>query len=332
MITVVNFTSLSFSGTTWINALLGANLNSIALGPPDRVLNILLEDKNDELCRIHKDECEFWNGFKQIFNKKENYYLQLALYSGKEFIIINNPIYDGEAHKQLNNENIVVKNINLVRDGRAICASYLRQHPDSDFLPIVKDWFLPSASNLYFDETDEDTLCIRYEDVLEDPKNYLKKIGDFIHLDYEENALEFWQYEQHLTAGNAGVFNTIKFFENPDSISFKDAEFIKEQINLMKNDPSNAFKSERWKDELTKLQLFIFEYYAGNVNKKWGYDSDRFTYSEMNAFLTKVNCDYNKPNQPKVEYKMAPSYQKALSCKDKLKQCLFKFVNKMKGK
>ncbi len=333
MVKVININSLSFTGTTWINALLGANKNSIAVGPPDRVLKILVNNTDDELCRIHKEECDFWNTFKNNFDKNKNFYLQLAKYANVENIIINNPIIGGMAEKQLSNSEIIVKTINIVRDGRAICASYLRQYPESDTLDVINDWFLPSASNFYFNSDDQDILCMRYENILDDTFGALQKIGKFVDIKYTNDSLQFWNYEQHLTAGNAGVFNTIRFFENPDQISFKDAKYIKEQVELMKKNPSKAFKKERWKNEFSKREFFLFDYFAGSINEKWGYDRDGFNTSELDRFLSELNAKNeqqvikNKVNSHNEQ--LVNEFRNDQSCIIKMKQCLLKLLRKV---
>ena len=99
-VTVVRITSLSYTGTTWINLLLGCHERAFALGPPDRVVNLLHDAPDDagDACRIHAGDCRFWPGFFARHDRTANFYLELAEASGKNVIVINNAIPGGRAH------------------------------------------------------------------------------------------------------------------------------------------------------------------------------------------------------------------------------------------
>ena len=71
MPTVVRITSLSFTGTTWINVLLGCHDRGFVLGPPDRIVNSLYDEPGDasQACRVHRSECTFWPDFFDRFDR-----------------------------------------------------------------------------------------------------------------------------------------------------------------------------------------------------------------------------------------------------------------------
>ena len=72
-IKVVNFSALSYSGTTWLNLLLGSHPEVFALGPPHRVWSLRKENFKGA-CLVHGQECEFWNGFADQWNQEDNFF------------------------------------------------------------------------------------------------------------------------------------------------------------------------------------------------------------------------------------------------------------------
>ena len=46
-VTVVNLRSLSYSGTSWVNLVLGSHPGAIAIGPPDRIWKLPVEEAEE---------------------------------------------------------------------------------------------------------------------------------------------------------------------------------------------------------------------------------------------------------------------------------------------
>ena len=139
-VTVVVVNSLSYTGTTWLNLVLGSHPRTFTIGPPDRVYNLLKQQTIDQpvdACRVHGPECEFWQGFCDRYLATENYFIQLAEYAKRDVLVINNPIPNG-AGLELEHPSIVLKPIQFIRDGRAVAASYRRKHPNESFFDGVK--------------------------------------------------------------------------------------------------------------------------------------------------------------------------------------------------
>ena len=266
MITVVCIKSISYTGTTWLNCLLGCHENAFALGSPERILN--LDDWN-EACLVHSN-CPFWPEFQKVYDPAGNFFLQLAEFSGKDFIIINNPRSD-LIHKQ-----ITIKQIYIVRDGRAVCTSYVR-HKDSDFQSAVR-WFTPPASAVKFD--DKDVLYLRYEEVIRDQSSAIKKIGDFIGLEYPENFYKFWEFDHHLISGNASIYGMIKRFQGiPFELQPERNAFYENEYQRLKGNVKEPVFDERWK-ELSREDLYFFDRSCGEINESWGYPRHVFTDEE----------------------------------------------------
>ena len=127
MIKVLNISALSYSGTTWLNLILGSHKKALAIGPPHRLWEAR-SNKFEDVCRIHKN-CPFWRGFGKSWDQKENFFVALSRYSGKEVFLMDNApenfLKETVAHSQ-----IELVNGYYVRDARAITASYARKNAD----------------------------------------------------------------------------------------------------------------------------------------------------------------------------------------------------------
>ena len=270
MLTVLVIRSLSYTGTTWFNTILGANEDTFTIGIADRLFS---EKQNcwETLCIIHGRSCELWPGLFPQINFEENIYLQLSKMLKKRVLVINNPIQNGEAEKHLRHPDIMVKEVRLVRNGLAICASYKRKYPEKTFKAAVDDFFFPSASVFEFDPDDSRALSLQYEKVVEDTTPYLKLIGSFIGIDYSMNALNFWNYPLHLTGGNMSIASLDKYMNEGKEIT---DSFYKEKFELENSSKNTSFKDDRWRSELSPDEI---QYYLGKcalINQKWGYPND----------------------------------------------------------
>ena len=317
-LTVVCITSLSYTGTTWINTVLGCHENAFALGPSNRIIDLLGKNSSKDACRVHPGNCQFWDEFLKIYDKNKNFYIQLADFSGKNFIIINNPIPNTNAFTDFKHKNIELKKINIVRDGRAVCSSAMKHIKDKDYLEILTEWFAPSAANLFWDKECPDVLCIRYEDTMKEKISFIKKAGAFIGLDYPENAYEFWKFDHHLAAGNSGLIGQIRAFHSKEKGELKESgDFL----------PAYDTPNETWKEKLSPSQLFLFEYYCGKINQGWGYEPSKFTIEEFKEFSGLV--DLNLAESIENRHSAAKDPKKPSQFKKKMKQL---FLNTFKAR
>lgn len=291
-VTVVRITSLSYTGTTWINLLLGCHERGFVLGPPDRVLDLLHDEpgKGAEACRIHADECPFWSGFFSSYDPDANFYIQLARASARDVIVINNATPGSRADQHLQHPDVIVRDVVVARDGRATLASYLRIYPESDPIDVLKDWFLPSASNLPFDRDDPDRLCVNYEHVVADQLDFIDRAGKFIGLEYPDGCHRFWEFDHHPVAGNAGVLGVVRRHQGR-SFTGRYAEGGEANYQRLLHEPDRPLYDERWKAELGTRERLAFDSIAGDVNERWGYPRDRFTAAEMRSFESDLESD-----------------------------------------
>ena len=272
---VVNLKSFSFTGTTYINTVLGSKPEAFALGPPDRFFDLRSSGK---LCKVHGEDCPFWTGFLDSFREDENFFLQLAEYANKKILVINNPI-PARAGKLLDDPRLLVKQIHIYRDGRAVSASHFRKHREkgvNSYREAVDSWYFPAASRHSFEQALKE-LVVRYEDFMATPMQELKRISSYLGEEFTEQCLKYWEADIHPIAGNQGMFSMIKMHQGITVGNFSGDEFYKSQFGLHGDSKLTGFKDERWRSELTAKDLSYFEKKCGRFNRQMGYSAEQHT-------------------------------------------------------
>lgn len=138
-----------------------------------------------------------------------------------------------------------VKIILLVRDGRAVFYSGIKngfrrrrcinawKHMYERALPILDRTVKPT-----------DILRVHYEDLAKNPETELKRVCEFVGLEFEPDMLAFMDQEHHLTNGNNMRFGTDSIIRFDDS----------------------------WREGLSPTDLNYFEGRAETLNRSLGYD------------------------------------------------------------
>jgi hypothetical protein len=284
-VTVVVIRSASYTGTTWVNLLLACHPRAFALGPPQHVLEKQVEsgaDAGGAICKVHHGECPFWPEFLANYDRAGNFYVQLADASGKDVIVLNNPYGGTDAERHLDHPDVLVREIAVVRDGRAILRSYGRYHPEADFVTSVREWFAPFAESFAFDRDDPDALAVTYEEIVRDQRAFLDRAGAFIGIEYPENALRFWEFEHHPIAGNGGTMGLLRRHLGKPFVG-TDKEYREERYQRMLETPEQPVHDERWREEWGERDRLLFDHYAGAINARWGYERDRFSAEALAA-------------------------------------------------
>jgi len=279
-ITVVCVDALSYSGTTWLNLILGSHQNAFALGPPDRAWN--LRDKGFEGAnRVHGEKDTFWRGFDKFWDRKTNFLIALADYAKVSHIIFDNP---SAAFQQevMGHPDIRIVQMAYFRDGRAISASYKRKNPQISYLQslLPDGWLYHSFMNMSIDFG----VCrkaFHYEECHDDPMRFLTEAGQFIGLQFNEEALRFWMWDHHIAGGNSGTIALVQLGKGYD---IGKNDFYRDQFKRLQKDPIGGFQDNRWRDDLSREDLFSFDQILGEKNAKHGYERDVFTVEERKIF------------------------------------------------
>ena len=132
----------------------------------------------------------------------------------------------------------------LTREGRAVYYSGLKRGESRE--RAVRTWRRTYERALPLLERHipmDARLHVRYEDLAQYPENTLKRVCEFIGIDYESGMLNFGSKPHHITNGN-----NMRFASN-QSIRFDNT----------------------WKTNLSEEALSYFEVHAGELNRRLGY-------------------------------------------------------------
>ena len=291
-IKVLNFNALSYSGTTWLNLLLGSHPDVFALGPPHRVW-ALKDDDFKGACLVHGPKCEFWSSFSEAWNRDDNFFVALSQFSGKGIFLMDNAPPDFIA-ETMQDPAIEVLEGRYIRDARAITASYARKMADKrvSYIESIQPdgWFYPSfmAVPSLQELSKKQHLIVHYEDAVSDQSAFLKNAGDFLGINYDQSAFRFWEADHHITSGNQGPIAMIKLHQEENVGNFESKAVYEEQLERLKQNPTKAFSDERWRSQLTDDDLKEFDLLLGQQNQKLGYERDIFKLSTMSKVKTNL--------------------------------------------
>ena len=76
--------------------------------------------------------------------------------------------------------------------------------------------------------------------------------------------------------------------------NFKERAFYEAQFETMKTKGQPRFIDERWKTELTRRNLFLYELLCGEHHERFGYVRDRFTLKEFILYSQELVTAYNE--------------------------------------
>ena len=137
-----------------------------------------------------------------------------------------------------------IKVIHLVRDGRGVVNSYNRKF--GSFNAALYKWLrnaiLPCYVRREFEQSN--WLRLHYEELASQPETTLRKLCDFLQIDYEPQMLHYRQHPNIGLRGNFGVNNR------------QDEKIILDQ---------------KWKRELSSVNLVKFTLFGGWLNTYYGY-------------------------------------------------------------
>lgn len=244
-VSVIDLRSLSYTGTTWINLLVGSHPQVFTMGPPQRAFRALDGTiEPDDLCRVHRGSCLFWPAaLSAMAGDCSNLYSRVATLSAATHVAVNNPFVDPRGVKQLHGSDIEVVQLSVVRDVRSLVVSHRARHGTS--VGESAEWI--AAHQALAGE--KAALRLRHEDVVADPAEALVAIGRHVGLAYPANAAAFWEHDHHLVGGNSGPLRELRS-KTPTHAAPATADWA-------------AFLTQ---DEVAQIQSI-----AGSVHEAWGY-------------------------------------------------------------
>lgn len=294
--TVVNVISTSYSGSTWVNLLLGSHSRMFSVGEADALIR-------DECvpCTLHGPDCPVWSGFDP--EPHSELYLKMGRLAGGRMLVVNNARY---TLPMQTHDLIHPRFLFLVRDGRAVVHSDLGKHAGTTTWRASRSWARGVARKWrmvqQFDPSD--TLMVHYEMLRDDTRGQLETVCDWLHVPFEPAMLEYWKHPHHFIGGNVGALSYAARGQGldrlycrtpmPDKLVVAPLDAQQMQFdgrggqstwNLQRyqQQAPDQFRDERWKRELTDWQLRVFALAAGRTNRRFGYPPSLDRQSEPTA-------------------------------------------------
>lgn len=245
--------SISFSGSTWVNLLQGSRNDALTLGAPTRFWTDY-RNNPEMLCRIGGEHCPIWPVFAKRYNPEKNFFLQVAEFTGKSVLVINNPV--PQAAQDLLDPDIEEIPMVIVREGRANATSYARNCNATVEEGI--HWVAANMKPLYQRAHKHHWPIFQYEAVLEDPNGFLETMGEKIGSPYPPNAQWYWEFDSHhLITANQGTVAILKLHRGLPLPKNPKTEFHRRQYQKIISGEMPQYKDDRWKsdwnDELERL-------------------------------------------------------------------------------
>ena len=275
-ITVVSVDALSYSGTTWLNLVLGSHPDVFALGPPWRIWKLKDEGfKGANL--VWGDDDTFWSGFDRYWDRSENFLVALARYRKCTHIIFDNPSPEFR-ETVIQHPQIVEKRMRYLRDARAVTASFARKNADKTYLETIlpSGWFYHSFMQVAPPDDQSAYPVFYYEKCLADPRAFLAHARDYLGVAYTDAALRFWEWDHQITFGNPGTISLLKMAKGVNVATSEEASFYAERLENLKKHPLHGFTDDRWATQLGTLDRLYFDMLMGEHHAKLGYRRDTF--------------------------------------------------------
>jgi hypothetical protein len=157
--------------------------------------------------------------------------------------------------------------IHLIRDGRDVALSVrpLWFAPGKDIPTIARDWKRRIEEARELGRNCAHYLEIRYEALVVQPENELRKVCAFVHLDYHPRMLEYFKDAR-------ARLDEIKPRYRPDKtllISKEERQFN----HRFTSSPSDRSRIFRWKREMSLKEQREFEIEAGVLLNELGYQT-----------------------------------------------------------
>ena len=263
-INVLNIVSVSYSGSTWLNLMLGSHPQTFSLGEIDYLFK-----RGFPRCMVHGDDCPLWSRFNP--SSTVNPYVQISEITGRKTFIVNNV---RRSFEHLNHPRIDLRHVLLIRDGRAVISSQLRKFPELSTWHVARKWSRSLHKKcLMIDRLPSDRAeRVRYEDLVTDFEMHAAPLFKLMSIDPRRQMREFWTVDHHPLGGNRGPVAAIADYQNrePDTKVVFEHSRIQDVGHYLKTDPG-SFRDERWKHELSDWQLRIFALATGRLNRRLGY-------------------------------------------------------------
>jgi hypothetical protein len=281
---------MGHSGSTLLDLILGSHPEVFGLGEL-----ATLNKFWPKICGICEGECKYWHGRASLtvlrrhflhgsktrlaIRELSRYYRSIYSYLSEWFgysIFIDSSKRPEWVGKQLRYrrhwKTMTPYLIHLTRDGRGVVNSYLRKYPERGIETITEQWIQTTHNTIMLYDQFKGPKCrIAYEKLATRSDELIRKVCNFIGIDYNHEMLSYWNYEHHNINGNAGTLSLIsrKSSKGLDRPAVKAGTWHRGYYQKI---DKNIILDLRWKAELSREQIEHFEKYAGKLNYPYRYD------------------------------------------------------------
>jgi hypothetical protein len=294
-------------GSTLLDLILGSHSQAFSLAEFHNVTKFV-DDPNGAtaaVCAICGDTCEFWNhksplaSLKSLYSQKSiahkivgrgvralrNPYSPMFAATGKSILI------DSSKSPRWFTRQIMFRHtwrdvtpylIYLARDGRAVANSYFRKYPDRGIASATERWKRSTLSMNRFYESFPfpHKTRVRYENLATSTEAEVRRLCEFLGVEFEPAMLTYWIHDHHPISGNAGTHSLVirqreRFGRTPPDHRSR----VNEGDRFYATDHYERLGlgielDLRWKDELTDDALKTFEDIAGYLNGPFVYEPE----------------------------------------------------------
>ena len=208
---IIYIAGLGHSGSTLLDMLLGSHSNIVGLGEITPFLKRKdreIDDKSTCSCGKLGSECDFWSNIDKIIKNEvntTNSYLKLSDFFFKKYgnnKILVDSSKNSYSYLQEINKKYDLKILFLTRDFRSWTFS---RHANKGGLTSIwaLRWFAEIKKLEYqFKKMNLDFFKVGYEELALYPEFILKRICNFIDIDFQENMLNPNNTKSHIINGN----------------------------------------------------------------------------------------------------------------------------------
>lgn len=268
---LIHILSTSYSGKTWFSLMLGSHPEAFTVGK----LSKALSESDSADCVLHGTSCPFWSQID--FTSNENPYLQIARLSGRSVLVVNNT---REGRKYQSDPRVQTHYVHLLRDGRAVTASMLRKSEHAGMWEAARRWRNRAHRHLKLLRRERDVPQdhVHYEHVLADPAGVMRRLCERIGIDWDAGMLEYWRREHHYLGGHKGTLLAMTRKQGGDEQPVLEAAARPDgpqwDLDYYRQSDPAQFDGQRWKRELSRRQLWMFQLAAGRMNRRLGYGAN----------------------------------------------------------
>lgn len=258
-----SFRGACHGSTFWEDSFNPKELELLAKGLSNHRLNSFIPLKLERWVRELLRQDKVLNPYSLIFSKvKEN----VLIDSSKYVDWVTKKLSAREFRQGLVNTYIV----HMVRDGRAVLNSYLRNDPKMTVQEISQYWLqqVQASCRFYQQFPANRKMTVRYEELATKPAVVMKSVCELLNIEYSAEMLEYWKFEHHGIVGSLGTRSLVLRYQGKDigervrKIHGERYERMDFSINL----------DLRWQEELSPQKLKEFNHIVGNLNRPYEWD------------------------------------------------------------